>query len=48
MSIQGIVSLSKKFPQSLSISRFFPEMREWKRLLHQKGCRQLGGSLWGY
>lgn len=37
---------SKKCPRSLAISRFFtPEMREWKCLLHEKRCRQAGGTL---
>ena len=36
-------------PRILAISRFFtPEMREWKRLLHEKRCRQAGGTLCGY
>ena len=36
-------------PRSLAISRFFtPEMREWKRLLHETRCRQAGGTLCGY
>ena len=40
---------SKMCPRSLAISRFFtPEMREWKRLLHEKRCRQAGGTLCGY
>ena len=37
------------WPRSLAISRFFtPEMREWKCLLHEKRCRQAGGTLCGY
>ena len=37
------------WPRSLAISRFFtPEMREWKCLLHEKRCRQAGGTLRGY
>ena len=40
---------SKLRPRSLAISRFFtPEMREWMRLLHEKRCRQAGGTLCGY
>lgn len=40
---------SKMWPRSLAISRFFtPEMREWKCLLHEKRCRQAGGTLCGY
>ena len=36
-------------PGSLAISRFFtPEMHEWMRLLHEKRCRQAGGTLCGY
>ena len=37
------------WPRSLAISRFFtPEMREWKCLLHEKRCRQAGGTMCGY
>ena len=40
---------SKMCPRSLAISRLFtPEMREWKCLLHEKRCRQAGGTLRGY
>ena len=36
-------------PRSIAISRFFtPEMREWKCRLHEKRCRQTGGTLCGY
>ena len=39
----------KMCPRSLAISRFFtPEMRELKCLLHEKRCRQAGGTLCGY
>lgn len=33
-------------PKGIAISRFFtPEMRDWKYLLHEKRCRQAGGTL---
>lgn len=39
---------SKMCPRILAISRFFtPEMRERKCLLHEKRCRQAGGTLCG-
>ena len=39
----------KTCPRSLAISRIFThEMREWKCLLHEKRCRQTGGTLCGY
>ena len=39
----------KTCPRSLAISRIFThEMREWKCLLHEKRCRQAGGTLCGY
>ena len=43
------ISQTKKRPGSLAISRFFaPQMREWKCRLHEKRCRQAGGTLCGY
>ena len=47
--IQGnCISGLKKHPKSLAMRCFFtPKMREWRCRLHEKGCRQNDGTLFG-
>lgn len=47
---EGIVFPNQKRVQEALLSAAFspPKMREWKCLLHEKRCRQAGGTLCGY